>query len=148
MQCSMAAPIADIHPSACNDHKLPAKLQYPRIVVSQMPPIPLVPGSYPVQAIDQLTVFEPLFAGSHAPLLLRGLPVAPCDGLVEELVDAVDDVGPHQGEAAEAAAVDHPDGQRRAVHLLRTVTEEYNRDPSAADIATGPGYISLLRSSL
>ena len=55
------------------------------------------------------------------PLLLLQLPVSLGHRVVEELVDAVDDVGAHQGEAAEAAAVHHADGQGRAVDLLENV---------------------------
>ncbi len=51
--------------------------------------------------------------------LLGRLTVPPGHRVVEELVDAVDDVGAHQGEAPEAAAVHHADGERRAVQLLR-----------------------------
>ena len=42
----------------------------------------------------------------------------PGDRLVQELVDAVDDVGPHQREPAETAAVHHADRQRRTINFL------------------------------
>ena len=79
-------------------------------------------------------MFELLSSGGHVSLLLRGLPVALRDRLIEELVDAVDDVRAHEREAAEAAAVDHPDRQRRAVHLLMdrirtTVKQKPRADP-------------------
>ena len=66
-----------------------------------------------------LTVPHPHLQRHLRPLLLLHLPVPLGDGVVEELVDAVDDVGADEGEAAEAAAVHDADRQRGAVDLLR-----------------------------
>lgn len=51
-------------------------------------------------------------------LLLCSLTVPLGDRLVQELVDAVDHVGPDKREAPEASAVHHSDRQWGTVHLL------------------------------
>jgi hypothetical protein len=65
----------------------------------------------------------------HVLLLLGCLPVPFGDGLVEELVDAVDDVGPHQGETSKAATVHHTNCQWRTIYfLLVKITIVYFRE--------------------
>ena len=65
-----------------------------------------------------LCLSEPGLQGQLCLPLLLGLAVSLGDGLVEELVDAVDDVGTDEGEPAEATTVHHTDRQRRTVDLL------------------------------
>jgi hypothetical protein len=54
----------------------------------------------------------------HVLLLLGCLPVPFGDGLVEELVDTVDHVSPHQSETSEAATVHHTNCQGRTIYFL------------------------------